>query len=126
MESSNIESKYILPCLGGLFIPVTATAICKPFISSESIFGVILLMVLFLLVGFISVIRGAKSKKRVFFLVLLSLPIGVIINIVVDSYLWGIDHNLFPFEFIIYPLLAFIPLLLGIYLGGIFSSNKAL
>ena len=122
-QSSEIESKYVLPCIGGLFIPVITTAICKPFISSESILGTIILLVLFLLVGFVSVIRGAESKKRVFFLVLISLPIGVIINIVVDSYIWDIEHNLFPFEFLIYPLLAFIPLLLGIYLGGIFSSN---
>jgi peptidoglycan/LPS O-acetylase OafA/YrhL len=124
-NQSNIESKYILPCIGGLFIPVTSTTICRPFVSDESIYGTIILLTLFLLVGFVSVILGATSKKRVFFLVLVSLPIGVIINIVIDSYLWGTDHNLFPFEFLIYPLLAFIPLLLGINLGGIFSSNKS-
>ncbi len=68
--------------------------------------------------------HGAESKRRVFFLVLFCLPIGVIIDITVDSYVWNGDHNLLPFEFIIYPLIAFIPLLLGVYLGGIFSSNE--
>ena len=100
-QSSELESKYILPCMGGLFIPVIATVLCRPFDLSESFFGTIVLLLLFLLVGFISITRGASSKKRVFFLVLLCLPIGVIINIVVDSYIWNIDHNLFPFEFLI-------------------------
>ena len=130
MESTNntteYESKYILPCIGGTLIPIITTSIFRPFELAESLVSIIFLMLLFLLVGFVSIARGATSKKRVLFLALAFLPVGVIINIFADSYIWDGDHNLFPIEFIIYPVIAFIPLLLGVYLGGIFSSNKAL
>ncbi len=125
-NTSEYESKYILPCIGGTLIPVITTAIFRPFDLAESLISIIFLMLLFILIGFVSIARGATSKKRVFFLTLVFLPAGVIINIFVDSYIWDSDHNLFPIEFIIYPVIAFIPLLLGVYLGGIFSSNKAL
>ena len=125
-DTSEHESKYIIPCIGGALIPVTTTVIFRPLDSAESLISIIFLLFLFLLVGFVSIARGATSKKRVYFLVLAFLPAGVIINIFVDSYIWGGDHNLFPLEFVIYPVIAFIPLLLGVHLGGIFSSNKAL
>jgi len=120
------ESKYIIPCMGGALIPIITTAVSRPFDATESLASIIISVLLFAFVGFISIARGATSKKRVYFLVLAFLPVGVIINIIVDSYIWDGSHNLFPFEFIIYSIIAFIPLLLGVYLGGIFSSNKAL
>lgn len=92
-NTSEYESRYILPCIGGTFIPVITTAIFRPFDLAESLVSIIFLMLLFLLVGFVTVARGATSKKRVFFLAITFLPVGVIIKDIKD--IWGQMKNYF-------------------------------
>lgn len=119
------DAGYYLPCIGGAAIPVITTTISHSLGIYNTGYSLAILVTLFMVVSAYAAVMGASSIGRALFLFMLFIPAGVIINIVADSYIWGIDHNLFPFEFIIYPAIAFFPVIIGTAVGAKYGSNKS-
>lgn len=81
-----------------------------------------------LVYGFIGIMIGRSSYRPIIvplIIVYFLIPFGIILDAVVDWYVWHHDRNLFPFEIVILCILVPAPLGVGVFLGRIARMIKA-
>ncbi len=109
MERRN-NKKYVAPLLG-ILLPIVSTNICRILGIWESIWGFLILAILYITAGAYFWEGTFKSSLNISLLVWLFIPIGVLIDVYIDFIVWKFDRNLFPIEigllWLIVPLFLF-------------------
>ena len=120
MEEHN---HYIIPAIA-ILAPIAYTNIGRLFGIWESQWMYAILISIYIGIG-AYIMHAYKSKPwGYFFTVIFLMPIGVLLDVVIDWNLRNFDRNLFPFEIMF--LLAATPvlLLLGMGLSKLLGSNN--
>jgi len=118
------DNKFIIPLLA-ILAPIIYSNIGHILGIWESPWLLVVLIIIYVSIGsFIMHTYKTKLWSK-FFIVVLLIPIGVILDVLIDWNLRSIDRNLFPFEMLFLLVVAPILLLLGMGLTKLVSSNKA-
>ncbi|MBX3646147.1 MAG: hypothetical protein KF766_00550 [Rhodocyclaceae bacterium] len=111
---------------GGLWLPF-ALGIAAPIVTYRTlkIFDIEEMSAIFLIGALVFGACAAFSRKRlprrswsIATLIYLGVPIGTLVDVSVDSFLFDNDRNLFPFEIVLWWVIAAIPILIGLHISG--------
>ena len=119
----SIASKVIIPAILGYPIVTTISHLLPQEISP---WGYFLLLPLYLWLGYFIKISHENMYWKLFFIVLVCVPVAVILDVLLDWSIWGIDRNLFPIEIVILWVVGSALLLVGMLVGKVRGPNKAL
>jgi hypothetical protein len=127
MDEGTVRNPEQEPRNGSLWLPF-ALGVLAPliFLLMQTSFGNDLgfwSTSIIILAGFSAYSRTRLPERSwaIMVLINLGLPLGIVINVIVDSIIFSHDQNLFPFEFPMWWAVAFFSVPLGIFLGSFFD-----
>jgi len=121
MESNSIKrvkhNSVALAFIAGLAVPVVSSNIVRLFGATESIGHPIIALLVLVAAGMFAGYRTPDRVKAAGWSVYGALPVGVVVDVMIDWFLRSFDRNLFPFEIVGWLILAPLPIYMGIVLG---------
>jgi len=121
MESNSIKrakhKSVALAFFAGLAAPVVTSNIARLVGATEGIGHPITALLALVAAGMFAGYRTPDRVKAAGWSVYGALPVGVIIDVMIDWFLRSFDRNLFPFEIVGWLILAPLPIYMGIVLG---------
>jgi hypothetical protein len=107
----------LVPLLVGIAIPIAAYRLPQVLgLASEA--GIVIAAVILFLIGGIAASWISPGRLwAVGLLLLAGVPIGTLVDVIVDWFVFSHDRNMFPFEIVQWWILGAIPVALGVMWG---------
>ena len=120
MDESN---NYKIPVIA-ILAPIAYTNLGRLFGIWESQWMYVILLSIYIAIG-TYIMHAYKAKPwGYFFTVILLMPIGVLLDVIIDWNLRDFDRNLFPFEILFLLVVTPVLLLVGMGLSKALGSNN--